>query len=170
MDTREENILEVLDENSEISQREIAQKTNLSLGLVNTLLKSCMKKGLIKIEKLNYRKVKYILTPKGINEKAKKTIKYIKKSYRTIITLSDKIKRNAPIHKVNDVKIILYGEKDEIYNIIKENLEQIEIEYMYIYDVCELEKIDGNYIVYIWTVDDEKLFEKGKYMNIIKEL
>ena len=77
MEHKEINILEVLHDGDEFSQRDIAKLTGMSLGMVNMLLNKCVKKGLVKIEHLNSRSVKYILTPKGIQEKSAKMIEYI---------------------------------------------------------------------------------------------
>lgn len=65
-----------------ISQRELSKKLGFSLGKLNYCLKSLKKKGLIKIKnfrnnpnKLNYA---YLITPKGISEKTKLTINFMK--------------------------------------------------------------------------------------------
>ena len=64
-----------------ISQREIAQKTGLSIGKVNYCLKALIDIGFVKVgnfnkstQKLNYA---YILTPKGIREKSSITKRFI---------------------------------------------------------------------------------------------
>lgn len=64
-----------------ISQREIAQKTGLSIGKVNYCLKALIDIGFIKVgnfnkstQKLNYA---YMLTPKGIREKSSITKRFI---------------------------------------------------------------------------------------------
>lgn len=71
---------------SNASQRQIAQKTGLSIGKVNYCLKALLDIGFIKIhnfqksnKKLNYT---YILTPKGIKEKSFITKQFIAKKRR----------------------------------------------------------------------------------------
>lgn len=64
-----------------ITQRQIAQHTGFSLGLTNIILKKLAKTGYIKIKQLTSKKIHYILTPKGISEKAEKSYRYI---FRTI--------------------------------------------------------------------------------------
>ncbi|MFW6274035.1 MAG: winged helix-turn-helix transcriptional regulator, partial [Halanaerobium sp.] len=78
MDKKITDVLQILDKEDSPSQRQIAEETGFSLGLVNILIKKAVKKGFIKIEKLNSRNIKYILTPAGIKEKTDKTIDYIK--------------------------------------------------------------------------------------------
>ena len=68
------------------SQRELASELGFSLGKLNYCLKALKKKGLVKItnfkknpNKLNYI---YILTPKGISEKTKLTINFMKRKMK----------------------------------------------------------------------------------------
>ena len=64
------------------SQRELASELGISLGKINFILKELKKKGLIKINNFKKNKNKvgylYVLTPKGIAEKAKLTINFMK--------------------------------------------------------------------------------------------
>ena len=55
MQDNEVLILEELEKNSDITQRDLSEKTGLSLGMVNLLLKKFVKKGFVKLEKLNSR-------------------------------------------------------------------------------------------------------------------
>ena len=65
------------------SQRELSKNTGLSLGKVNYVLKALKDKGFVKIENFakNPNKVNYIyvLTPKGIANKTKLTINFMKR-------------------------------------------------------------------------------------------
>jgi len=76
------NILRKISKNPNLSQREIADKLGLSLGKVNYCLLALKKKGLLKIEnfKKSENKIKYlyVLTPKGISEKTKLTLRFMK--------------------------------------------------------------------------------------------
>ena len=85
---KEHQILSYLQSAEAINQRQIANGTGLSLGSVNILLKKLVKKGLVKIERLNARSLRYILTPHGLAEKSKLTYRYIKHSYAQITNLT----------------------------------------------------------------------------------
>jgi len=65
------------------TQRDLARGLNLSLGKVNYCMKALKEKGYIKINnfKKNPDKISYayILTPKGIKEKTKLTINFMKR-------------------------------------------------------------------------------------------
>ena len=85
MDTNNEVFLKLLkkiDADPNISQRDLSNELEMSLGKINYCLKSLKLKGLIKINnfkkssnKLNYL---YNLTPKGIMHKTQITIKFMK--------------------------------------------------------------------------------------------
>jgi predicted transcriptional regulator len=55
-----------LKENPSLSQRSLAHKLNISLGLTNSILQNLIHRGLIKAKKMTGRKIFYLITPKGI--------------------------------------------------------------------------------------------------------
>ncbi|MBU1026754.1 MAG: winged helix-turn-helix transcriptional regulator [Candidatus Margulisbacteria bacterium] len=82
-----ENELKIIDEisrESSLTQRELSQKTNLSLGAVNIILKRLVKRGAIKTKNLNPKKVEYMITPIGFSEKAKKSYNYFLKTVNLV--------------------------------------------------------------------------------------
>jgi len=80
------NVLRKIQKKPESSQRELAEELGFSLGKLNYCLKALKAKGLIKISnfKKNPNKVNYIyiLTPKGISEKTKLTLNFMKLKMR----------------------------------------------------------------------------------------
>ena len=92
------DVLRKIQKKPESTQRELAEELGFSLGKLNYCLKALQAKGLVKIEnfkrnpnKLNYI---YVLTPKGISEKAKLTINFMKKKMQEYEELKLEIKRN----------------------------------------------------------------------------
>ena len=77
------NLLRLLDKKPDKTQRKIAQELGFSLGKLNYCIKSLKKKGLIKIRNFKNNNNKlyylYLLTPKGVNKKAKMTLDYLRK-------------------------------------------------------------------------------------------
>ena len=76
------NILRQIKYSSKLTQRELATKLGFSLGKLNYCLKELQKKGLIKISNFekNQNKLRYlyILTPKGMTQKTRLTIRFMK--------------------------------------------------------------------------------------------
>jgi len=60
-----------------VTQRSLAQKGGIALGLTNLYLKRLVRKGYIKISTIPSSRIKYLLTPKGIAEKTRLTCEYM---------------------------------------------------------------------------------------------
>jgi DNA-binding MarR family transcriptional regulator len=75
-------ILEEIENSYDTSQRELAGKLNVSLGLVNSFIKRLAQKGYLKVTMIPKNRVKYILTPKGAAEKTRLTYHYIQYSFQ----------------------------------------------------------------------------------------
>lgn len=90
-------LIKILEENPEISQRELAEEMGISLGKANYCLKGLIGKGIIKV--LNFRNSKnklayaYLLTPKGIEEKSRITTRYLKRRLKEYEDLTQEIER-----------------------------------------------------------------------------
>ena len=90
-------ILKSLEQDSNLTQRQLSEGLGISLGKVNYCLKSLIQKGFVKISnfknsnhKLQYS---YLLTPKGIEEKTKLTIEFLKVKAKEYETLKKEVER-----------------------------------------------------------------------------
>ena len=86
------------------SQRELANTLKFSLGKLNYCLNALKEKGLIKIENFrkNPKKINYIylLTPKGITQKTKLTINFLKRRMNEYDQLKQDLKNEENKHKL----------------------------------------------------------------------
>jgi DNA-binding MarR family transcriptional regulator len=80
-DIRTLKILEEIEKDYSQSQRDLSNKLNISLGLVNSFIKRLVNKGYCKITTVPKNRVKYILTPKGVLEKTRLTYQYFQYSF-----------------------------------------------------------------------------------------
>lgn len=81
------DVLRKIHNKPDASQRELAEELGFSLGKLNYCLKALKDKGLVKINsfknkknKINY--IQYIITPKGISERTKLTINFMKRKMK----------------------------------------------------------------------------------------
>jgi DNA-binding MarR family transcriptional regulator len=70
-------LLNAIDQRSDLSQRNLAQHMGIALGLTNSYLKRCARKGLVKVSEAPANRYLYYLTPKGFAEKARLTGHYL---------------------------------------------------------------------------------------------
>lgn len=88
-------VLRKLNKKPEATQRELAIDLEISLGKLNYLLNELRKKGLIKIknfkESENKSKYLYLLTPKGVSQKTKLTLNFMKRKLKEY----DELKKEA---------------------------------------------------------------------------
>ena len=89
-------VLRKIQKTPESSQRELAEVLGFSLGKLNYCLKSLQKKGLVKLQnfqkkanKINY--LRYVITPKGISERTKLTINFMKRKMKEYDELKSEI-------------------------------------------------------------------------------
>ncbi len=81
-----------------LSQRKLAKELGFSLGKLNYCLKSLHNKGLIKLE--NFKKqsnkisyLQYVITPKGLAERTKLTINFMKRKMKEYDELKKELKK-----------------------------------------------------------------------------
>ena len=88
-------ILKSLEQDPNYTQRQLSKDLDLSLGKVNYCLRSIVEKGFVKIDNFKNSKNKsqysYRLTPKGIEEKAKLTMEFIRIKTQEYEQLKDEI-------------------------------------------------------------------------------
>lgn len=80
MDKESLHILRLMGEierNGNHSQRHLAKRLNISLGLVNTFLKRLVNKGYFKVKTMPRNRIKYFLTPAGLARKSRLTVEYL---------------------------------------------------------------------------------------------
>jgi EPS-associated MarR family transcriptional regulator len=90
-------VLRHLEENPDVTQRELAVALGISLGKTNYCLKALINKGLIKAKNFknsdNKRAYLYILTPKGIETKTRISIKFLQRKIQEYEALSQEIEQ-----------------------------------------------------------------------------
>ncbi len=90
-------ILRQIEENPNLTQRQIADHLGLSLGKINYLIKALLEKGVVKVDnfkrsdnKLGYL---YLLTPEGVERKRKLTLLFIQRKSEEFDKLKAELNR-----------------------------------------------------------------------------
>jgi DNA-binding MarR family transcriptional regulator len=112
---RELNLLQELEKNPIISQRELSHKFGIALGVINACLKRMVRRGWIRIVGFNHHKIGYYLTPEGFAEKAKLTLHLVSWTVQHYSTLKDIIgSRLLEMQNSGIERIAFYGVSDEM--------------------------------------------------------
>src|SRR5664279_857624 len=74
-------VLDAVERDQHVTQRHVAGELGIALGLANTYLRRCVRKGLIKMSQVPRRRYAYYLTPQGLAEKSRLTAQYLAHSF-----------------------------------------------------------------------------------------
>ena len=108
LDIRELEILERLENNGHLTQRDLSKEVGIALGLVNHLLKKMVTKGWIKIKNIDSKKIRYLITPEGAREKSSLLYKRVE----------------STIHFYLEAKMVI---KDKVIHLKNEGIEGVSI-------------------------------------------
>ena len=127
-------ILEEIEKDQSPSQRELAKKLNISLGLVNSFIKRLTQKGYFKVTTIPRNRIKYILTPKGFTEKTRLTYEYIQLSYHFYRDARSKLKRLFANFEKNNIQRIVFFSAGDLAEIAYLSLQETSIQLIAIVD------------------------------------
>ena len=111
------DLLQAVHSDGQASQRSLAARLNIALGLTNAYLKRCVRKGLVKVQRIPPNRYAYYLTPTGFREKSRLTASYLFNSfqfYREARNACDDLLREAADNGARRVALAGAGELAEI--------------------------------------------------------
>jgi len=107
---RDLKLLNEVEQDSYVTQRFLATKMGVALGLTNLYLKRLARKGYIKIATIPSQRIKYLLTPKGLAEKSRLAYQYMQYSLNYYREMRQRIKRVlADLSQAGIKRIVVYG-------------------------------------------------------------
>ena len=139
--TKEENLsrreLEILSEIEsapEISQRDLAARAGIALGLTNLVLRNLVHKGYVRMSKTTWKRWLYSLTPDGFSHKIHLTVSYIRRvldEYQGVrATLRQELE---PLALNEESSVALYG-SGEFAELVYLGLQELGIEELDVFD------------------------------------
>ncbi|MBX2848203.1 MAG: winged helix-turn-helix transcriptional regulator [Acidiferrobacterales bacterium] len=130
-------LLEAIDSKDDISQRHLAQEMGVALGLANSYLKRCVKKGWIKITTAPANRYLYYLTPNGFAEKARLTSEFLSTSLALFRQSGDDYDEAFSNCLANGQKRILFAGLSDLTEIAYLRSLQSDIEVVAVYQSDE---------------------------------
>ena len=161
-------VLDTLDTQEILTQRQLADHAGISLGQVNYILKSLLERGLVKIG--NFRKnphkisYMYLLTPKGTEAKSKLAVKFTVCKLNEYSDLRNRLaERLVGIEKKSHVRIIFVGPK-VVLNCLESIIDEMDLGLDFV-DHLEnwedLSNVDPNsFDVALWFDDNSESIKK----------
>ena len=162
LSTKDFHVLDALDSYKITTQRQLSEKSGISLGKVNYVLKGLLKNGLVKMGRFskspNKKNYVYLLTPKGLETKSRLAARFVVSKLKEYSQLKQKVAEKLNIiESKGHVNIVLVGPeiiKDFVGKTIKEHalnlvmvgycnaLEQLETYDIESFDIALV--MDGN--------------------------
>ena len=104
-------ISNTLKEDPNASQRVLAKKTNVSLGMMNAILGRFAERGWIMLTNVNKRKFAYALTNEGMRELRERGKNFVEKTFKIANSYNQIMTEEVALAKKHGkTKVVLYGE------------------------------------------------------------
>ena len=161
-------ISETLKEDPRASQRTLAKKANMSLGMMNAILGRFVERGWIMLTNVNARKLAYAVTTEGISELAKRGKKFALRTFKLANVYSEAFcRRFMEAKAAGKTKVVLYGDS-YIKFIIKYACSEVGLDFeqkdtsatILIDEVCLAGELNDDDV-------QKKLIEKGCF-NLVE--
>ena len=106
-------ILEHIEQDPDITQADLAARLGVAVGSVNWYLKRLINKGHIKVRQMKRRRLRYLITPQGVSEKARLTASFMQVSMRLYRQTREVAKRHlVEIRQAGYGEVRIEGDND----------------------------------------------------------
>lgn len=127
-------ILEAIEQRDNVTQRHLADSLGVALGLANSYMKRCVRKGLIKVHQAPANRFLYYLTPKGFAEKSRLTAKYLSISFDFYRKAGNSFRQVFKYSKQQGWENILFCGISELSEIASLRINEFELQHVATYE------------------------------------
>lgn len=162
-----QNINETLVATPAANQRELAKNANVSIGLMNAVLKRFVERGWIMLKNVNARKIAYALTDEGLSELKERSQNFAKRTFALASEYNQVIYEKILEAKTfGKQSVVLYG-KSYIKFLIEYASEKAKINFeeRNISDI-----IDSSSFCLVGELEDDEIQERLKEQGAKKVL
>src|SRR5262249_41627249 len=131
---RDLKLLEAVEEDSRVTQRGLATKLGIALGLTNIYLKRLVRKGYIKCVNVQSNRISYLITPRGIAEKARLTYEYMDYSLHLYSEVRRHLRQVLQECAAADRRVAIFG-RGEAAELAYLSLKECGLDPVAIFDV-----------------------------------
>ena len=163
---KELKILEKIHKNEDsVKQRDLAKIAGLSLGMTNSILKRLIEKGFITVKKVNNRNIKYAVSPLGIEEISRRSLKYFKRTVKNVVVYREAIEEVLSMAKDEGYTTVVLVGKSDIDFIIEHECMKKSLTFL-----RKTEKGEKDDFLYLFSENkelDESLSSNCRYLKKI---
>src|SRR3954470_12005708 len=106
---RDLKLLEAVEKDARVTQRTLASKLGIALGLTNIYLKRLVRKGYIKCVNVQSNRISYLITPRGIAEKARLTYEFLDYSLRLYSEVRQHLRQTLHECAASGRRVAIFG-------------------------------------------------------------
>lgn len=160
-----QNISETLSVTPDANQRELAKNADVSIGLMNAVLKRFAERGWIMLKNVNARKIAYALTDEGMRELKERSKNFAKRTFALASEYNEILCDEILKAKLNGKKrVILYG-KSYVKFLIEYAAQKAGMDF---YEYEADEKIEENAFCLAGELEEENVQENLKKSGAVK--
>jgi DNA-binding MarR family transcriptional regulator len=131
---RDLKLLEAVAQDAHVTQRGLASQLGIALGLANIYLKRLMVKGYIKVSNVQPNRLSYLITPRGVAEKARLTYEFMDYSLHLYKEVRQHLREVLQECAAAERKVAIYG-RGEAAELAYLSLKESGLEPVAIFDV-----------------------------------
>lgn len=117
-------VREAQDEGERMTQRDLALRAGISLGMANLILRRLAERGLLELTRLSAKRVRYALTSAGLKELARRTAGYYRRVTRSAGIYRDRLESFAETAKRKGAEAIVLVGSSEVEHLLAEACER----------------------------------------------
>ncbi len=126
-----------------VRQRDLSREIGLSLGIINAVLKRLAAKGWLQIRKVNNRNVQYIVSPSGVEELARRSYRYLRRTIKNVVGYKQSIEDLVRQAKQDGYSALVVLGRSDVDFIVEHFCRKHEIGFVAADDLKALEGARG---------------------------
>src|SRR3954467_7067761 len=133
---RDLKLLEEVEKDSRVTQRGLATKLGIALGLTNIYLRRLVRKGYIKCVNVQSNRIAYLITPRGVAEKARLTYEFMQYSLQLYKDVRRHLHSVVRERAADGQRLAIFG-RGEAAELAYLSLKELGIEPVAVFDHVE---------------------------------
>ncbi len=132
---RDYKILDAIEQDENVSQRDLASSVGIALGMTNQIVKRLIRKGLVKTQRINAKRVAYYLTPRGFSEKLDLVMRYTERTISFFSAVREVVRqRLGELKRERDIKSVAIVGTGELAEAVYLSLQELGLTLTAVYD------------------------------------